>query len=497
MNSPTPEQVAAYATDPMAYFADSIIPAGDGDSRLGDVWADFQIEAFRVLADCMLAVAAGRKPPYRGLWIERTKGASKDSDVGLALMWLLLFSVRPQTIELGADDLDQILETYKAMKDDLRLNPWKASRVTAFRRKISNTETGSECLFLACDDSGSHGSRPSVTVCNELSHVGNDTFTQTMMDNADKISRNLVIIATNAGELATWQHKWREDYRTDPDWWFQKVDIVAPWIDPKNVAGAKRRNPPGRFARLWEGIWGTPGGDAIPATSIERAIKHDAPMTWRPPEWHAGGIGVDLGLVSHHASLVVVLGCYEQQAVRVALVRDFPPPVDLEDVYQGILSAGQQFGVRFLAYDTWEMARLSQQLAGRGFDIEPCRPTPRILTRQSATMREVFREGTIELYHGGDADLLIEDMYSTRVIIKSYGERLDWPENEHGHCDRAAAMANILPHVAAGMAEAPESQEEYWDGMPVAGGDANLLDMIGMQSGYEERLSALHTGGTR
>jgi len=84
MTTPTPERLRRYAANPMTYFADAIIPAASGNVRLGSCWAPFQREAFGVLARCLLAVATGEKPPYRGVWLERTKGASKDSDVGLA-----------------------------------------------------------------------------------------------------------------------------------------------------------------------------------------------------------------------------------------------------------------------------------------------------------------------------------------------------------------------------------------------------------------------------
>lgn len=470
----TADDLLRYAADPMAYFGESIIPGQDGDAVLGDVWAPFQVEAFRVLADCLLAVAAGQKPPYRTLWIERTKGASKDSDVGLGLTWLLLFSPRPVLVELAADDFDQIKETWKAMADDLRLNPWKAGRLTVQRSRIFNENTGSEAVFLTRDASGSHGSRPAVSICNELSHTLSEAFMQTVMDNADKVSGNLAIIATNAGELTTWQHRWRELYRTDERCWSQKVQTVAPWIDPANVETARRRNPPGRFRRLWEGTWVAPGGDALSEESIRKACIHEMPLNHRSDQYHGGGIGVDIGLTNHHSALVVVLTDHDQQRIRVARVVDFPPPVNLSDVVWEIKDAARDFDCNFLAYDPYEMQRISQELKADGFHVEECRPTPKVMTLQSATMREVFREGTIELYTRGGGALLIEDLYSTRVVERAYGERLEWPENENGHCDRAAALANILPHAVAGLGQPPAPAKRIDDGL-----GRNLITAIG------------------
>lgn len=144
----TGDDLRRYAADPMVFFAETIIPIGAGDAVLSTVWADWQQEAFRVLADCVKAAAVGVKPPYRGLWIERTKGASKDSDVGLALLWLLMFARRPQTIELAADDQEQSLETYKAMRAVARCNPWIEDRLTIQRQRIVCEATASEAVFL-------------------------------------------------------------------------------------------------------------------------------------------------------------------------------------------------------------------------------------------------------------------------------------------------------------------------------------------------------------
>lgn len=449
-----------YAADPMSMFAQSVIPGVNGEVRLCEVWSEFQIQAFRVLSACMMSVARGEKPPHRGVWIERTKGASKDSDIGLALVWLLLFSPRPQLIEAGADDRSQILELKKAMQDDLRLNGWKAGRLKVQTNRIVNESTRSEMSFLTRDASGSHGSRPTVSVLNELSHVSQEMFPLTLMDNADKLDRNFAIIATNAGELQTWQYRWRENYRHNEHWWFQKVDQPAPWIGPGKVADAMRRNPPARFRRLWQGQWVTPGGDALPGDVIERSIVHDRalpePIIGVGGEHTFAAIGADAGITTHHAAVVVIVGSHPTQKVRVAKVVDFVPPVSLEAVRDVILSLGRHYLADFVALDPWQMMRVAEELAGHGMLVTAQHCTGKVLTRQAAAVLECFREGVIELYRGEPAaDLLIEDVYGVRVAEKVYGHKLEYPENENGHGDRLAALANVLPFALETLGQVP------------------------------------------
>lgn len=458
----TADQLRKYASDPMAFFADTTVPVAGGDRPLGECWANFQVEAFEVLSACLKAVAGGQKPAYRGVWLERTKGASKDSDVGLALIWLLLFSQRPQVIELAADDLDQSRETLKAQQDVLRLNSWMSSRLDVQKARILCKASGSECRFLTRDALGSHGSRPTVSVINELSHIASEEFALTIADNADKLPHNLLILATNAGLLKTWQHRWREVYRTNPDWFFQKVSTQAPWIDQKKVADAQRRNPPSRFRRLWEGQWVTPGGDALPEEMIERAILHDKALPdYAIDDYTFSAIGVDAGLTGHHAGIVVVVGDHYTQRLRVAKVVDLVPPVRMEEIRDQIIALAKTYRANFIAVDPWQMIRVAEELTTLGYHVTAQHLTGQVLTRQAAGLLEAIRDGVLELYQGDiGADLLIEDLYSVRVVEKSYGHKLEWPENENGHCDRGAALAGVLPFAVEALGRVPSVEED-------------------------------------
>src|SRR4051794_4385151 len=102
--------IQRYASDPLAFAADLCVPLGGGMGRLGDAWADFQQRDFAALAPSLLAVARGEVAPIRRYWIERTKGASKDSDVTIAILWLLLFAPRAVRVQVGAYDAQQASE---------------------------------------------------------------------------------------------------------------------------------------------------------------------------------------------------------------------------------------------------------------------------------------------------------------------------------------------------------------------------------------------------
>ena len=442
----TQNDLFRWAADPMAFFAETIIPTSSGDVRLDSVWAPFQREGFQVMAECLAAVAVGKKPPRRGLWSERTKGASKDSDVGLGLLWLLMFAKRPQVVELAADDFDQICETLKAMQEVIRANPWMGERVKVLSDRILCEATASACRFLCRDALGSHGSRPTVTVCNELSHCTSEEFISTVMDNADKMPNNLAILATNAGELGSWQYRWRENYRTDPDWWFQKVSTVAPWIDEKKVADAKRRNSPTRFARLWGGEWVTADGDALDAGDLEAACTLDGPIE-RRGAFEGAILGLDLGIKRDHSALVVLLTDHHLHRIKLAWCESWAPgpdgQVNLEEVWQGICWAANKYRIHMMSYDPWQAEFMAQKCRQAGMTAESISFQGKGATLMASTMLEVFRSRVIDLYA---CEPLLQDLRHLCIKEKSNGGyQLTAKRDETGHADRAMALATCLP----------------------------------------------------
>lgn len=69
-----------------------LIPSAHGAKVLAEIAADFQTKDFAVLDRSFLAVSQGRKPDPGRIWIERTKGCSKDGDLSAMLLWLSALS---------------------------------------------------------------------------------------------------------------------------------------------------------------------------------------------------------------------------------------------------------------------------------------------------------------------------------------------------------------------------------------------------------------------
>lgn len=439
------EDIQRYSASPMAFAEDLSIPSANGSARFGDCMADFQRARFAALFPALLAVAAGTKPPCGKYFWEATKGASKDSDLAVALLWLLAFSTRPLTCQSGAADRDQADELRKASKDVLRLNPWLESAIEIQAGAIIGTRSGSRCDILTSDVGGSHGSRPDVLFVDELSHITKREFAETLLDNATKMPNGLVVVATNAGHVGTWQYKWRENARLSDRWTFDKWDKPAPWLDAADIEEAKLRNSTSRYLRLWEGVWASGTGDALEASDIRAAVTLPGPSYYAET-----GIsylaGLDLGVKRDHSALVVVGAHHATGRVKLASAESWKPTpggsVNLELVRQAVLRVRRVFGVTGCFYDPWQAEYMAQTLRNDGVRMEPMPFTGANLTKMASVLLETFRSHRIDLFP--DAEL-IADLERLSIVERSYGYRLESTRDEAGHADRATALAIVLP----------------------------------------------------
>jgi hypothetical protein len=464
--TPTAADIRRYAREPLAFIEALIIPSASGPQRFGDVMADFQRDWFATVAPSLLAVAYGHKPPITRFWCERTKGASKDSDIACCLLWLLAFTTVPLDCQVGAADRDQAAELRKAATDIIYLNPWLGPRIEAQTWRLVCEATASACDIIASDVAGSHGARPDVVLLNELSHVTKETFAQNLLDNASKKPRGLVIIATNAGFTSTWQADWRQMASESRRWHFHTQSEPAPWLGDEELEEAERRNSRSRFRRLFWGEWVSQLGDALDAADIEACVvKSLGPMrATRTKGWFYIG-GLDIGIKQDHSAFVVVAGRYDSQSLRLAYVENWAPSprtgqVDLTRVERTILEMHERYELSTLAYDPYQAGLMAQRLSRRGLDVTEVPFVGKHLNEMASTLLDVFRSRRIRLYRH---DKLIDDLGKLSIVEKSYGYRLEAARTQDGHADTATALSIALPLAVAESGEVPVVVGRPWE----------------------------------
>jgi hypothetical protein len=441
-----------------------LIPTGRGPARLESAQADFQRRDFAALDPALAALAAGAPPLPARFWLERTKGASKDTDAAVMLLWLLAYAPRPLACQVGAADQDQAAELRKACQDLLRLNPWLAGSVSVRQWEISNPASGSYCEIIAADVAGSHGARPDLLILNELTHVTKEDFALNLLDNASKVPGGLVLVLTNAGFEGTWQHRLRGVVRGSDRWYYSEVTAPAPWLDPREVAEARRRSSGTRFRRLWGGEWVSASGDALDEADVKAAATLPGPPAGPVPGlvFYAG---LDLGVSKHHAALAVV-GRDRLRRLRLVRLQSWKPPaggkVDLASVRLALLEAHRAYQPLFL-FDPWQTELLAQDLKRLGVRVELQPFTGASLSEMAAGLIEAFSGRQIDIWPDPE---LLEDLKGLSVVEGPAGWRLAAPRTSAGgHADRAVAL--VLAVLA--------SRRHPWEQPPVEDGAGGAL----------------------
>ncbi len=437
--------LALFARDPVAFFRFVL------GSLTGREPARFQLERFAKLAPAMLAMAAGERSAVSRFWWEATKGCSKDTDLMIAMIWLLLFVPRQLHIQIAAADLEQAADAMKVVTRILSLHQWIGSRLKADKTRIKCEDTQSQCDCIPADTAGTHGSRPDVLIINEASHITKQEFAENARDNASKVPHGLVIIATNAGYTGTWQYAWREIARKSPRWSFHQWANPSPWIDPAEVEESRQRNSATRHNRLYYGVWSSPGGDALDQADVDAANKLAGPMRKDLPGDHKWTFvaGLDLG-ISHDHSAFVVLGCqHGSNRITLAECMAWKPQkggqVNLKHVEDFVYETHKRLHLSRLRYDPFQAELMAQNLTRKGIRVEPMVFSGKNLDLMASTLLEVFRARTIDLYSSYGGDELIRDLGRLSIVEKSYGYKLESTRDADGHADRATALAICLP----------------------------------------------------
>lgn len=487
--TPTPSELKRFQADPATFRARLRIPVAGGGRSFSECIADFQRRDFAALDPAFIALARGRKPePISRLWIERTKGASKDTDLASLVLWLVAFAPRSLTIQVAAAKQDQADEMRKAALDILRLTPWLGTLIEVQAASIINHRTGSHCDIITADAAGSHGARPHLVILNELTHIANREFAETLLDNASKVPHGVVVVATNAGHVNTWQHEWQETAIASDRWYFAAYKQPAPWLDPAELAEAKRRNSPSRYARLWEGVWGSAESGAIRPDDLAAVVTLPGPIVEPERGWVYVG-GLDLGLTRDASALVVLgvhvghverervnqpehhgtamramaeLGLIESKVaspettrlvsrvpgtgrMRLARLKAWRPTggsqVSIEAIEETILRLVERFRLDCLAFDPWQAMHLAERMRRYGVPTMQVDFSPPNLREMATTTLEAFSERQVELFHDDD---LLQDLRALKAVEKSYGMRLESPRGTRGHGDTATALSIAL-----------------------------------------------------
>ena len=446
------------ANDFMLFARGLIIDGQHGPVQLNKVIRDHQIQPFEDLAPSLKTLRDGGMPDKRRHWWERTKKASKDADLAIVVAWLCVFPTRPFYGQIGAADKEQA----KIVKDRLtvliHLNPWMHEYIEIVKDEIRSVKKMVDgtpmCKFdiKSSDIAGAHGGTPDLLIVNELSHIAKWEFVENLMDNADGVAQGMVLIATNAGYKGTPAYVWRTAAIKGDTWAVHILDRPAAWHSKETIEDAKRRNPQGRYLRLWWGIWVSGKGDALDAADLEAAFVLDG-HDEGPMEGWTYIMGIDLGISNDHAGVAVIGVNPHIRRVRVSTYarwnpKEFPGDrVPLQLVMDTIEDLYEIFGCMCAVYDPHQAELMVQQLRVKHILWRLIQQSfsPTNMTEMATAFLMVFADRLIQLFDDVPECTLRNDFGKFDIVQKGYGFRLQATSDASGHADVGTAVISVLP----------------------------------------------------
>jgi len=396
----------------MTFVRGIILPSASGPQLYDDCMADFQKETFEALAPSFHAVRDGVMPPRRRFWIERTKKSSKDTDLAIALAWLMIFPSRPIKCQVCASNSRQARIIEDRVIDLIHYNPWMNDHIEVIQGVIRNRKMHKE-VWVRIEATGTageaQGQTPDVLILNELVHVDKWETMRTHMNNATGVPQGIIIISTNAGIKGTPADGWRKNALQNPERWSCHIwSNLAPWISEEDVEEAKRQDPIGaEFARLWRGIWVSGTGGAVDENTIEKSFCLKGPSKFNPQMTYLAGL--DLGVSHDHAGLAILEIDEIKQRIRVAYFEGWEPnmdigdgkmEVDLMDVEARCEELGKAYNVTWFGYDPAAGGSfMAQRLRKKRIPmVEMSFSKPSNLTRMATAFVQAMKDGILQCY---------------------------------------------------------------------------------------------------
>jgi hypothetical protein len=441
--------------DDFLTFVDGlIIPSASGPCVFAGCMESFQRDFFEDISPSIHAIRDGTMPPNRRFWMERTKKASKDSDLALCVLWLLAFTKRPILIQIVASNQKQAGIIKRRIANILHYNEWLNDLVKITQNKIKSEKGSSEAIIEATDSSSSaHGETPDLLILNELVHVAKWEVMETHMQNAAGVPMGVVIVSTNSGFKGTKAEVWRTNALENPKRWSNHIwSKFSPWLSIEDIEEEKERCVGSEFSRLWEGKWSSGKGDALTEMDIDRCFHADLkPLTGPVDGWQYVG-GLDLGVSHDHAAVSIIGVNYLEQKLRVAVSKSWEPiiptqhgtkEVDSQAVERECIRLGKLFRVYWFGYDlAGGGSFMAQSLRRSGLPMQQMTFNATNLTEMARVFIQVCKEGRLECY---EDDRLRRDFGKFDIVERATGFRLVATSDEHGHADVGTALVICLP----------------------------------------------------
>lgn len=409
--------------DRMVFRSMLVLPDG---RTFGAAMADFQREDFAGLD----------RPGIRYCYLERSRGASKTTDLACECVAELFLSPPGGRLFGAAVDRDQAALLHEAASGWIRRTPGLAEAVEVERWRLIVPSTDTIFTTLSADAPSSWGLSPTWVCCDELAmwpEGQGEALWQALWSSSGKRNARVICITTAGFDLASLCWRVREMARSEPSWYFSSRSETPPWISPEWIELQRRSLPEHVFKRLHQSVWTEGAGAFLLASEV------DGIFTENPPE--NGGrrvIGLDLGLSRDATALAVVRRDAKTQVLVVDEIETWRSRagerVDLTAVEEACAMFAEKFSASVYV-DPWQAALLAQRLRNRGVAVKEMTFTAENRGRLFSTLLDLIRGGRLRARSNPE---FRRELLGLEVTPSAGGFRVD--HRRTGHDDIVVAV---------------------------------------------------------
>jgi hypothetical protein len=426
---------------------------GAAHLRAGEILAGLTLENGKTFGECASPVQTAdaeavlaSTPVVRRFWIGRGRGYSKTSDAAA----LTIAAVLGGVIEPGergffcAADKDQARLAADALSGWARRSDLgglvvvESSRVKFPRHDV-------EIEIMSSDAPSAWGRRGAWWVVDELPAWADApnarAFFEAISTSWPKVPTCRVIIIGTAGSPAHFSHAIYQAALADPAWRVSDTHDVAPWIDPVEIEGERRRLSAASFARLWRNEWVEAEDHLVTSENLARCVTLDAwPLRPAPNVTYA--VGVDVGVKLDNTAIAVCHAANRDGERRLVLdaLDVFEPrrgvQVPLADVEQRVETLAKRYRHAEVHVDPSQALSITQSLRGRGVRVDEVTISARWNDRMATLLHTMLRDGLVDL---PDDPGLRDELLNVRVVETAQG-LLSVDTKGAGHDDRVDAI---------------------------------------------------------
>jgi hypothetical protein len=464
--TPTKADFARWRRDPVQFFKDVLRdPKTKKPFRLYRGEIEFLRHAFQLRPDGRLL--------YPELVYSKPKKAGKSGFAAMLVLYVALVLQPGAEVICCANDFEQSQgRVFKACCDIVKASPLLRGQAQIKANRIYFPATGALVTAIASEFAGAAGSGQHMAVFDELwgytSERSRRLWEEMIPPPIHQIALRLTVTyAGFSGESLLLEDLYRRAQALPliaPDlhagngmlfYWSHSYDDV-PWVDSDWIEQQRASLSPGGFAQKILNEWTSSEAAFIDPAWWAACTAPDMRRQDKDPNLPVW-VGVDASYARDSSAVVCVAYDQQRQKYRMVRHRVFYPEsgklLDFESTIEAELRyLRQNFFVRRVYVDPFQMIGTIERLAKEGLPIERLNQTPGNQTRMTENLFDAIRSANLAVYFDDDMTLAIKRCV---VVEDTRGhKRLAKVKGSH-HIDSVVGLAMAL---LAATEQAQESE---------------------------------------